>query len=221
MEPSNKNSVQQNISNRRKFLTKSAAVITTVAAKPVWASNTSISGNLSGNLSGRTHEQAFYDGCSPGYYHMHTSKTKVKKSDFNQSNFPDYITHYPKDDNNYWVIEFSDTSKLDKWIYKKYFSEFFNRGPSVKVFEVLSPKYWGKNGVPDDLKIERFALTAYLNAWDRHSGVAPSDFPYTKKEVRKFYRLYYNGEITESEAQEVLTNLIHMGDESKIDSENC
>jgi hypothetical protein len=59
--------------SRRGFIVKAATVaplIATVSSRPVWASNiTSISGNLSGNLSNRVHEENFYDGCSPGFWH--------------------------------------------------------------------------------------------------------------------------------------------------------
>lgn len=222
MEPINKNAVQQNISNRRKFLTKSAAVITTVAAKPVWASNTSISGNLSGNLSGRTHEQALYDGCSPGYYHMHANSDKVWKSQYRSSDYPNRVHKY--DLGNKWeVISYDSNSKLPKWIYRKPFNHFLGQGTGHMVFEVLSPKYWGKNGVPSDLKMERLVMTAYLNAWNAHTGVANYmvDFPYTKREVIDFYNLYLSGQITYVEATEVLNNLIHGGTPGNLDIENC
>jgi hypothetical protein len=58
---------------RRNLMIKAAIsvpIIASVTARPVWASGiSSISGNLSGNLSNHTHEESFYDGCSPGYWH--------------------------------------------------------------------------------------------------------------------------------------------------------
>jgi len=72
---------QDKTQSRRKFLftaAKVVPVVTTIASKPVWASNVSISGNLSGNTSGY-YEVAKFNGCSPGYY-------KAKRGDIYHSN---------------------------------------------------------------------------------------------------------------------------------------
>ena len=60
---------------RRRFIKMAivtAPVILTVASRPVWARNCSLSGQLSGNLSGP--DDCFGEGCSPGFWKNHKSK---------------------------------------------------------------------------------------------------------------------------------------------------
>lgn len=58
--------------SRRKFLKGAAAttpVLLTIASRPVWARNCTLSGQLSGNLSNQDDEPCSGEGCTPGYWH--------------------------------------------------------------------------------------------------------------------------------------------------------
>lgn len=62
----------QQLSRRRllKTAVKAAPVILTVASRPVWARNCTLSGQLSGNLSDQGGDCAG-EGCTPGYWKNH------------------------------------------------------------------------------------------------------------------------------------------------------
>lgn len=59
------------VSGRRKFLKGAAAatpILLSVASRPVWARNCSLSGQLSGNLSDQSGDICAGEGCSQGYW---------------------------------------------------------------------------------------------------------------------------------------------------------
>jgi hypothetical protein len=225
------NKEAQKLNSRRKFLlgaAKAAPVVTSMAALPVWADNASISGNLSGNLSGkdREHGSSYADGCSPGYYHMHTQHEDYSTSGFNLDsvlNTSDkterYITHYEKGGGKTRVIFFSDNSKIGSVVlYKSSFQSVFGigYGPDAPIYKVLNPSLWDDN--PVITQIDRMALTAYLNAHETYSGAINSygnhSFPYSTSDITEFYQRYKNGSepvISDIDATNILDNLIHGG----------
>ncbi|HED15322.1 MAG TPA: hypothetical protein ENI64_00670 [Gammaproteobacteria bacterium] len=69
---------------RRKLLkgaVSAAPVILTVASRPVWARNCSLSGQLSGNLSDQT-EDCAGEGCTPGYWRNHPASWHPSIQDY-------------------------------------------------------------------------------------------------------------------------------------------
>lgn len=74
----------QTSSTRRRLLkgaVSSAPVIFTVASRPVWARNCSLSGQLSGNLSDQDGTTCAGEGCTPGYWKNHPTSWHPEISD--------------------------------------------------------------------------------------------------------------------------------------------
>lgn len=84
MESSNNNSVEQNVSSRRKFLTKVGAVslISVVPSRTVWATNCTISGNLSNHASAveRCENSTVVFNGQNGTFWKRVGKTKLNSS---------------------------------------------------------------------------------------------------------------------------------------------
>lgn len=85
MEPNNKHTENQNVSSRRKFLTKVGAVslVSVVPSRTVWATNCTISGNLSNHASAveRCEESTVvFNGRSGGFW-KNIGLTKSKNGD--------------------------------------------------------------------------------------------------------------------------------------------
>jgi hypothetical protein len=162
---------------------KAAPVVSSMAALPVWANGVSISGNLSGNVSGN-YTEALFDGCSPGYYHP-------RGNDINHRNNPLSSAEYQK-------------KFYEVFVYNNYYPM-----PDRTVQYVLTPKYWEQH---EDLKLERFALTAYYNASGSSGAV---NFPYTTQQILDFYELVLQDPSLKAEAIIIFDNLIHGGGTSE------
>ena len=203
------NSVEQNSTennsslnqpgSRRGFFKKAAvgsALITTVSSAPVWGVNiNSISGNLSGNTSG-CYQVHTFDGNSPGYY---------QNKGFN-ANHDDQYGVYTHQNNRIpstgWLINGTTTLKYE-----------------YKLSDILLNLGFSDNSVQLALanssisRYERYFICAILNA--HHM----SDYPYSINDLLYFAKSVDDGLITQEDAADVLSFLVHNGEGAPIPTE--